>query len=464
MELSKGQPSSSENSVASHRLRLLSCLVFPLVLSLLIALLFEPLRLYQAEDYLALARQSSGVPPSLFRPPGYVAFLRFINAVGGPISNDRAWPIYVGQGLVLGLATVAWYVIACRWLAPSAACLMALTFGCNPLMVVLVGYIHYDILHVGMSVMAGLLLVRAFANQTASLRWATLAGIAGGVLTLVRPMTLVVPAFLALALGLLAKRAGSSRTWLAWAVFSLAMAATIAPKTWSNYDRTGQFIPVNAQFWSQLWPMFEEPIKLTSENYPWISLVPRRLAPLVEKQLGPSNLNDEGNGQTHPLTIENICRARVRELIGARSGLYFSNFIHNAVFFLAGDSRLRVRAFVFCQCQDIYLHPTTWATGFFVAASAFLHVCGVLGLALGLWRRDPTVTILAALFICLWIVHSMVYLDYRFVYVKLPFMLWFTGYLMNEYFKTRSSGKKAMTWIATAFAMSSLLGTALLVF
>src|SRR5579871_3129390 len=113
MELSKGQPSSNEDSITNRRLRLLACFVFPLVLSVLIALLFEPLRLYQAEDYLALSRQSSGVPPSLFRPPGYVAFLRLINATGGPISNDRAWPIYVGQGVVLGLATVAWYVIAC---------------------------------------------------------------------------------------------------------------------------------------------------------------------------------------------------------------------------------------------------------------------------------------------------------------------------------------------------------------
>jgi hypothetical protein len=462
MEISKGPPSPNGDSVATRRLRLLACFVFPLVLSVLIALLFEPLRLYQAEDYLGLARQSSSVPSSLFRPPGYVAFLRFINAAEGPISNERAWPIYIGQGLVLGLATVAWYVMACRWLAPSAACLMALAFGCNPLMVVLVGYIHYDILHVGLSVLVGLLLVRTFASHTASPRWALLAGIAGGTLTLVRPMTLLEPAFLALALGLLVKMAGSSRTWLAWAVFSLAMAATIAPKTWSNYVRTGQFIPVNAQFWSQLWPMFEEPIKLTSENYPWISLVPRRLAPLVAKRIGSAN-PEEGNGIIHPLTIESICRSRVRELIPTRCGLYCSNFVHNAVFFLTGDSRLRIRSFVFLQIQDIYIHPTTWATDFFIGSSALLHVCGVLGLALGLWRRDPTVTILASLFICLWLVHSMVYLDYRFVYVKFPFMLWFTGYLMSEYFKVMGSGKKTASWVSAAFALSSLLGTALLV-
>ena len=105
-----------------------------------------------------------------------------------------------------------------------------------------------------------------------------------------------------------------------------------------------------------------------------------------------------------------------------------------------------------------------WTIGFFIVSSAILHVCGILGLALGLWRRDPTVMILASLFICLWVVHSMVYLDYHYIYVKLPFMLWFTGYLMSEFLKIRGSSKKAMTWISTAFALSSLLGTALLVF
>jgi hypothetical protein len=42
-------------------------------------------------------------------------------------------------------------------------------------------------------------------------------------------------------------------------------------------------------------------------------------------------------------------------------------------------------------------------------------------------------------------------------------MLWFTGYLISEYFKTGPSEKKPVTFIYAAFAMSSLLGTALLV-
>jgi len=300
MEISNGPPSSTEDSVATNRLRLLACFVLPLALSVLIALLFEPLQLYQAEDYLGLALQPSAVPSSLFRPPEYIAFLHFINVVGGPVSIARAWPIYIGQGMVLGL--------------------------------------------------------------------------------------------------------------------------------------------------------FEEPLRPDSNNFPWLKLWFSCAIPLLEKQAGAAALDpnypilpdDPKCVTTRLIVLDNILGSRMRELMRTQLNVYFSNFAHNAIFFWTGDSRMRIRRFVFCQFQDRYVHPITWATDFFIVSSAFLHVFGALGLALGLWRRNPTVTILASLFICFWAVHSIVYLDYRYLYVKFPFMLWFTGYLMSEYFKTRSSGKK--TW------------------
>lgn len=463
MEISKRRASSNEDSVASQRLRLLSCFIFPLFLALLIALLYQPLNRPMSEEYLELAQQPSDAPSSLYRPPGYVAFLRLIDVVGGPISNERLVPVYIGQGIVLGLATVGWYLLACRWLAALPAWLMALAFGCNPVMAILVGYIHYEILHLGLSVLAGLLLVRAFANDTVSLRRATLAGLACGALTLTRPMTLVEPAFLALALGLKVGMARSSRTWLAWAVFSLAMAATIAPRTWSNYARSGRFIPVNAQSWQQVWPMLEEPIRQNSDNFPWRPLWLSRGVPLLEKQVGAAAL-DHSYALNNPLVLEGVFKSRVVKLIRTQPGVYLSNLAHNALFFWTGDSRLMIKEFVLLQNRDIYVLPAAWAAGFFIISSALLHVCGALGLALGLWRRDPTVTILAALFICLWVVHSLVYLDFRYIYVKFPFMLWFAGYLINDCFKTVDADKKPPAWIFAVFAMSSLLGTALLVF
>jgi hypothetical protein len=462
MELSKGQPASSEDSVTTDRLRLLSCFILPLFLTVLISLLYQPLNRPMSEEYLELALQPSDAPSSLYRPPGYIAFLRFIDAVGGPIGNDRLVPVYIGQGVVLGLATVAWYIVACRWLTAAHAWLMALALGCNPLLVTLVGYIHYEILHIGMCILAGLLLVQAFANDTVSLRRALLAGIACGVLTLTRPMTLVEPAFLALAVGLLVKTSRSSRPWLAWAAFSLAMAATIAPRTWSNYARTGRFIPVNAQIGQQLWPMFEEPIKPTSDNFPWKPLWLSRGIPLLENQVGAAAL-DHSYALTHPLVLEHVFGSRVQKLVRTQPGVYLSNLAYNALFFWTSDSRLMIKEFVLHQDPSIYVFPAAWAAIFFMISSALLHVCGALGLALGLWRRDPTVTILASLFMCLWMVHSMVYLDFRYIYVKFPFMLWFAGYLIGDYFKTMRSDQKPPAWIFAMFTMSSVLGTALLV-
>jgi len=460
MEIQEGSP----DSVVLHRLRLLGCFFLPLVLSLLFTLCFETLRLHQAEDYLSLAVRPSRVPSSLFRPPGYIAFLHFINAVAGPISNDRPAPIYIFQDIVLSLATVAWYLTARRWMTAWSAWWMALAFGCNPLMIVLAGYIHYDILHTGLCVLAGLVLVRGFASNPVSLRWAGLAGLAVGVLTLVRPMTLVMPAFLALALCLQTDRARQLRTWLAWAAFSLALVATIAPRTWNIYARTGHVTGVNVQFWLQVWTICEEPIRVNSENIPGLALGNRRLGPVIEKELGASALQESYGGDLRPLIIEMGCRDRVLEIFRTNPWIYLSNVVHNALFFLTGDSRMRIRTFIFYQYPDTYMISPAWTTGFFIASSALLHLCGVLGLALGLWRRNPTIMILASLFICLWIVHSMVYLDYHYIYSKFPFMLWFTGYLVSELHKISPSGKKTAACVSAAFALFSLLGTVLLIF
>ncbi|HXC01933.1 MAG TPA: glycosyltransferase family 39 protein [Opitutaceae bacterium] len=463
MEISKKPLSSGKDTVAINRLRLCSCFIVPLVLSVLIAVHFVPRKLHMAEEYLELALRPSNMPSSLLRPPGYAFFIRFINLAGGDLSENRLGPVYIGQGIVLGLATIAWYITACRWMTAWHAWLMAMAFGCNPLVIVLVGSVHYDILHLSLSVLVGLLLVRAFADNTVNTGLAVLAGVACGAMTLVRTMTLVEPAFLALALGLQTRMAKSRAVWLAWAAFSLAMAATIAPRTWENYVQTGQFIPVNVQTMSALWPMLEKPIKPNSVNYPWLDLWFSRGLPLLEKEVGPDALNIS-YAPAHPLVLEHVFGARVRELVRTQPWVYFENFAHNALFFLTGDSRVLIRSFIYYQDNGIYMLPKTWALSFFVASSMLLNVCGALGLALGLWRRDPTVTILASLFFCLWVVHSMFYLDYRYLYVKFPFMLWFTGYLMGEYFKSRSSVQKHPAWIPAVFALSSCLGTALLIF
>ena len=461
MEVLKRQLLADPVPAHLHRQRLFACFIFPSVLSILVALVFQPIQLHQAEEYLALALQSGATPVG--RPPGYVAFLRIIDVLAGKISANRLAPVYIGQGVVLGLATMVWYITACRWLASLPAWLMALAFGCNPLMIVLVGYIHYDMLHVGLSVLTGLLLIWAFAGHAASRPWAVCAGIACGALTLVRPMTLVEPIFLALALCLRPKPARQCAAWLAWVIFSVAMATTLIPRTWSNYTRTRRFFPVNAQFWSQIWPMFEEPIHPNSDNFPWVPLWYRRGLPLLEKKVGAAAL-DPDYVELHQLVREDVCRSRIRELIRTQPWVYFSNFVHNALFFLTGDSRRRIQTFVFYQDQDSYVFPATWAASFFVVSSALLRIGGVLGLALGLWRRDPTVMMLASLFVCFWMTHSLVYLDYRFLYIKLPFLLWFNAYLLGEYAKTAHLGNRHITWISAVFTVSSLLGTALLVF
>jgi len=444
------------------RLRLLTCLVLPLLLALSMTALFVPLQQKHAEEYLELGQQSPSESSSLFRPPGYVAFLRYINLASGGIAKDRLMPVYVAQGVALGLATAVFYITACRWMTGLGAWLMAMAFGCNPLVVVLVGFVHYDILHMSLSVLVGYSLVRAFAGDRASLRWAIFAGIACGAMTLTRPMTLALPAFLALALLIQTKSARPSRPCLAWMMFSLAMAATLAPRIWGNYARTGRFVPVNEQAVAALWPMFERPLRPDSDTSPWPSLWNERGVPLVGQGLGP-DATYPYYAISHPLEFNDVLHAQTLRLMRTQPQVYLQNLAYNALFFLTGDSRTMIRMFMARQDAAPRALPAALAVGFFIASSALWNLCGALGLALGLWRRDPAIMVLASLFICIFAVHSMLFLDYRYIYVKLPFSLWFCGYLVNDCLKLPRVGERLLTWMPATFAAISLFGTALLV-
>jgi hypothetical protein len=128
--------------------RALLCFLLPCLAGWLVAFVWTPLERHQAEEYFELAQAPAGTESSLFRPPGYVAFLRGVGDLSGGLRINQYAPVYLAQGVVLGLTAVGLFLLVRRWLSPAAACLLALAFGFHPLAVLLVGYVHYDLLHV----------------------------------------------------------------------------------------------------------------------------------------------------------------------------------------------------------------------------------------------------------------------------------------------------------------------------
>ena len=145
----------------------------------------------------------------------------------------------------MAAAATLLFVWLAGWLRPELALAAAILFGLSPLTVAWVGMLHYAALHLLGLVAAMWALQRAFLAPERR-RFMLLTGALVGLLTLVRPVTLVLPAFAFVAL--LVRARGSWRPALrATALLTLGMAAVILPWTARNYAVSGRFVPVNLQ-------------------------------------------------------------------------------------------------------------------------------------------------------------------------------------------------------------------------
>lgn len=403
---------------------------------------WQPLARHQAEEYVELAQAPTG-ESSLFRPPGYVAFLRGVGTFAGGLNKDNLRPVYLAQGLVLGLATAGIFLLTLRWLHPGPACLLALAFGCHPLAIILTGYIHYDLLHLTLLIWLSLAVVKAFGGDKPTFPWAIGAGVLCALTTLTRPMTLIFPLVLAIMIAW-KHRTERRRWWLAGLALVVTMTAVIAPRTWSNYQRAGRFIPINAQTGAALWPMMEAPLHPTSDNFPWVGLWEKLGPDLLRAKLG-ADADTKDIFQRQPVEVDAVLRQQAITLLQAQPEVYADNVLHNALFFWTGDSRLLLRAFLFYQFADHSPPPQTLATRYFSAYTALLHILGAVGLLLAFWRKERTLLWVGAVFLTLWLAHSLVYLDARYLYAELPFLICFTGYGLREILPKR----RPRDWVAS---------------
>jgi hypothetical protein len=248
-------------------------------------------------------------------------------------------------------------------------------------------------------------------------------------------MTLLFPAFLFFML--CGKRGpGRRRAWLAGAICVAVMALTIAPRTWGNYQRTGNFIPVNAQSGAALWPMTEAPLRANSDNFPWIALWQENGAALLRAKLGDDAVASDVFFR-RPVEVDEILRARAHAQLAAQPGVYLGNVVHNALFFWTGDSRRLVRAFLFYQPAERSPPPENFAMRYFEAFSAVLHLLGVVGFILAFWRCEESLCWPGTVFLTLWLAHSLVYLDARYLYAELPFLILFSAYALRSFLPLR---------------------------
>jgi hypothetical protein len=388
--------------------------------------------------------------PILLRAPGYPFFIAVSlwTFAGDPrpvtwAYLDRGqYAVYLAQAVVLAATAAVLYLWLLRVGRRRVALVSALAFGLNPYSVVLTTLLHYDVLHIFFLVSGGWALGSAFEAPGEGRRWPWLgAGLVWGLATLVRPITLLLPAFVLAAL--FVRRGTSRRDALrSTALFGAGLALAVLPWTARNYSLSGRLIPVNDQGWAAVWGSTTKPLGTHPNHYKWYSLLPE------QKQI---YLRVSGRPDFDYLTYVRANRAyeaafREEALRNLRRspGVYLGNAVAGVVSLCLDINSVFLKAYEYRQATGvppqtswfIVGHPQGFHPGgtsrAFAAYATLMTVLAAGGLLVAFRGRDPRVLAPAAVFACLAFGHAIAYMDLMYYYQRVPFLFVFASFLVDR--------------------------------
>jgi hypothetical protein len=394
--------------------------------------------------------------PIVTRPPGYPVFIatafRTFDLVGGDPRRlglaaylERGqYAVYLAQALALASAGAVMFLWLSRFLTTRAALAAALLFGTNAYAVILAGLLHYDVLHLLCLVVSCAVFDRALEDPQRRPGLMLAAGLAWGLTTLVRPLTLALPPFLLMALW--AARGRRWRQTLADAGrLALGMALVVAPYTLRNYVASGRFVLVNVQGWEALWGSTVVPLPRDPNVYHWQeSLFRDHYLPLFTAVTGeaqyslPTYLHHVGE-------IEAAVREQTLQNLQQRPGIYLHNALRSFLTFNLDINSVFVEAFRRIQGPEgpralaglFGTAPTaawtpSWVTRAFSAWMLGLNLLAAVGAAIAIRRRERRLLLPGLVYACLALAHTLVYMDLMYYYSKLPFLFVFASYATDR--------------------------------
>lgn len=416
--------------------------------------------------------------PWILRPPGYPAFVALLlKASGPPPVSTWAWRaqarplVYAAHAVVMAAAATLLFAWLSGWLRPGLALGAAVLFGLSPLTVAWVGMLHYTALHLLGLVAAMWALQRAFLEPEKGRRM-LLTGALVGLVTLVRPVTLLLPAFALVALLLRAR--GSWRPALrSTALLALGMALVILPWTARNYAVSGRFVPVNLQAGVVAWAATEKPLPWDPDHYLWFEVGPELLR--IHTRVTGMKGYDLATFVRRLPELEAEYRSEALRNLRQKPSVYARNVARVVWAFAAQTSTALPRAFVRVQGDP---SPEGARAEWFRRGSGTEPGSPGLGLALRLvfgaatllavaglalaWRgRDEALLGPVTLLACVASAHAVTHLDLLHHYLRLPFVVVLSYYALD---RVAARAEAAARAVGLALAGSSVALTAWVLF
>ena len=387
--------------------------------------------------------------PVFSRPPGYPVFLAGVLTAWDTVENilapekirtidDSIAVIYLSQGILLALSTAILFLWISEHFSLRNSFLTAILFGCNPYLIILIGLLHYSILHIFSLIVSCYALSSAVSTRPVLHPRLIGAGVLWGLTTLIRPVTLILP-FFAVFLFLNRSRPACSTALRYTVIFTLGMLIVILPYTLRNYHLTRRIIPVNAQAGIAFWGGTVRELPRDPNHYRWWGIWYPDGQQIYSKVTGKPRY-DVVTYIRDNLALEDALKEDAIRRFLRRPQIYFYNVFQNALTITVDINSIFIKIFQALQTPGrtfdnrwlkIY-NPQNFAPdGMQNLFKVFFHLIsltGLFGIAWAMKDRDPFLLAPGLVFLCFLTAHSITFMDLMYYYFKLPFNFLFFGY------------------------------------
>ncbi len=395
-------------------------------------------------------------PQPIFRPPGYPVFVAVVMKAWDGLKERSQIPknqeefkqklhdgiksIYLSQCLLLGLSAAVLFLWSSKFLNHITAFTISLLFGCNPYMIILTGLLHYSILHIFFTILSCYALSCSLEENKYNLSKLIIAGILWGLTTLIRPVTLILPAFV-IVLFIIQHRFSWQPLIKKSAIFIIGMLIVITPYTIRNYSLTEKFIPVNAQGGVALWAGTSRQLERNPNHYRWWTLWNEDGRPIYTRITKTPNYTID-MWVANVLELDNEFKEEALNNIYHQPNVFLHNFIQNFITFNLDINSVFIKVYQAIQNPDVSFQKdwirvgapqdfhSSSATTLFVIFIYLLELLSLGGIVIAI-RKDTSILVPILIYFCFCIAHSITHMDLMYYYIKIPFIFIFAGYFLD---------------------------------
>jgi len=388
--------------------------------------------------------------PSILRPPGFPGFVAAALWVGDVISVprdarsgrsvERDLRIVVSaHGLLLGAMAASLFFWASLTNGFAVAAGIAFTASLNPCSLALANVASYHLLFVVLTIVStlGLLSLRRFPSS-----WPTAmaAGILWGLTSLVKPVALLIPFFVAPLMLCWLPRSVAIRSF---GLILVGMVLAVGPYVGRNYMVTGQPI-ITAQSGFAFWGTSIEKVGPDQPFLIWQPIWWKYGMPTFSKVTGSA----EYSGpllNAHALELNAAFSKEARQNIVAAPEIYLHNVMHNFVSFNLDTMEFWNRYFIVHNKRLAQALSKFWIVSLMMLAAA--------GMIWGCARRDDDAMTVTAIYLGMVIAHSISFATELYTVSKLPLIILGFALLLR---RLEYMPRCAMPARATACGMAGL--------